>query len=65
MSHYKHIQRSRTPRGVASEKQVVIRLSLEEYEELEALSLKEIRSKSSLARIYYLAGKKSSQVQVE
>ncbi|MDE9494728.1 hypothetical protein KKJ09_14345 [Xenorhabdus bovienii] len=65
MSHDKHVQLSRTPRGVASEKQVVIRLSLEEHEELQALSLKEVRSLSSLARIYYLAGKKSSQVQVE
>ncbi|SFN70587.1 hypothetical protein [Xenorhabdus japonica] len=65
MSHDKHVRLSRLPRGVASGKQVVIRLSLEENEELEALSLKESRSKASLARIYYLAGKKSSQVQVE
>ncbi|CDL86441.1 hypothetical protein [Xenorhabdus cabanillasii] len=65
MSHDKHVQQSRTPRGVASDKQVVMRLSLEDHEELKALAIKESRSISSLARIYYLAGKKSSQVQVE
>lgn len=60
MSHDTPIRLSRTPSGSATEKQVVIRIPVEEYEDLRVKAHKDSRSISSLARIYYFEGKKSS-----
>ncbi|OTA15891.1 hypothetical protein Xbed_03541 [Xenorhabdus beddingii] len=65
MTQDKHDRRSRLPRGVISKRQVALRLSLEEDAELEEIAREENRSKASLARIYYLAGKRAAQAQTE
>ncbi|WP_275347739.1 hypothetical protein [Xenorhabdus bovienii] len=43
------------PRGIASKNPVVMRLSNEEREELNAIAERESRSASSMARIIYLS----------
>ncbi|MBD2786642.1 hypothetical protein ID858_17885 [Xenorhabdus sp. DI] len=65
MAQDRHDRRSRLPRGVISTKQVALRLSLEEDAELEEIAREENRSKASLARIYYLAGKQAAQAKAE
>ncbi|CDH30737.1 hypothetical protein [Xenorhabdus bovienii] len=55
MTQDKHIRRSRLPRGIASKNPVVMRLSNDEREELNAIAARESRSASSMARIIYLS----------
>ncbi|WP_099124857.1 MULTISPECIES: hypothetical protein [Xenorhabdus] len=55
MTLNKHIRRSRLPRGIASKNPIVMRLSVDEREELEAIAKKDSRSVSSMARIIYLS----------
>lgn len=59
MKQLNHTQKSRLPRGIASKSPVVMRLSPDEKAELEALSARESRSASSMARLVYLQGIKS------
>lgn len=56
MKQVNHDQRSRLPKGIASQKAVPMRLSDEEREKLEALAAKECRSVSSMARLVHLRG---------
>ncbi|WFQ80020.1 hypothetical protein PXH59_02175 [Xenorhabdus sp. SF857] len=65
MAQDKHVGRSRLPREIAAKKMIPIRLTVEEDEELKVIALEEGRSKASLARTYYLAGKRAAQAQVE
>ncbi|MEI8663251.1 hypothetical protein [Xenorhabdus bovienii] len=65
MAQNRHDRRSRLPRGVVSKRQVALRLSLEEDAELEEIAREENRSKASLARIYYLAGKQAAQAKAQ
>ncbi|CDH24448.1 hypothetical protein [Xenorhabdus bovienii] len=55
MAQDEHIRRSRLPRGIASKNPVVMRLSNDEREELNAIAARESRSASSMARIIYLS----------
>ncbi|BET96471.1 hypothetical protein TCT1_13920 [Xenorhabdus sp. TCT-1] len=55
MTLNKHIRWSRLPRGIASKNPIVMRLSVDEREELEAIAKKDSRSVSSMARIIYLS----------
>ncbi|PHM36183.1 hypothetical protein Xmau_04327 [Xenorhabdus mauleonii] len=54
MTQDKHVRRSRLPRGMASKNPVMMRLSDDEYEELNVIAIRESRSMSSMARIIYL-----------
>jgi len=49
-------QRSRAPQGVMAHRPVAMRLLPAEIAELEAISLEENRSMSSMARLIYLNG---------
>jgi len=48
--------RTRSPRGVLSDKPVCVRLLPEERQKLEQLAIKENRGMSSLARLLLIAG---------
>ncbi|CDG96496.1 conserved hypothetical protein [Xenorhabdus bovienii str. puntauvense] len=55
MTQDQHTRRSRLPKGIASKNPVVMRLSHDEREELNAIAARESRSASSMARIIYLS----------
>lgn len=56
MKTNENAQPSRAPRGVMSSRPIAMRLLPAELAELEAISLEENRSRSSMARLIYLNG---------
>lgn len=63
MTQENHAQKSRLPRGIASKNPTPMRLSDDERDKLEALAAQESRSISSMARLVFLQGLKSFNVQ--
>ncbi|KHT34432.1 hypothetical protein RD01_05965 [Pectobacterium carotovorum subsp. carotovorum] len=63
MTQENHDQRSRLPRGIASKNPTPMRLSDDERDKLAALAAQESRSLSSMARLVFLRGLESFNVQ--
>lgn len=63
MTQENHAQKSRLPRGIASNKATRMSLSDDERDKLAALAAQESRSLSSMARLVFLRGLESFNVQ--